>query len=73
MPNAKSCPMFSIRPMSQISPRCGAYVRDFASSTTYQTDSWLLDQEVEGYYDLGLRVPDDVTLLWTDDTYVSLL
>lgn len=27
----------------------------------------LLDKEVEGYYDDGLRVPDDVTLLWTDD------
>ena len=29
------------------------------------------DQEVVGYYDDGMRVPDDVTLLWTDDKYVA--
>ncbi|KAG6899848.1 hypothetical protein C0993_006271 [Termitomyces sp. T159_Od127] len=28
---------------------------------------WVVDQEVEGYYDDGLQVPDYVTLLWTDD------
>lgn len=26
------------------------------------------DEEVEGFYDDGMRVPDDITLLWTDDT-----
>lgn len=26
-----------------------------------------VDKEVEGYYEDGLRVPDDVTLLWADD------
>ena len=31
----------------------------------------LADKEVEGYYDDGMRVPDDVTLLWTDDKYAS--
>ena len=38
--------------------------------------SWLLfyiDKEVEGYYDDGMRVPDYVTLLWTDDKYVDVL
>lgn len=30
----------------------------------------LLDKEVEGYYDDGMRVPDYVTLLWSDDKYV---
>ncbi|KAK0200680.1 glycoside hydrolase family 115 protein [Desarmillaria ectypa] len=30
---------------------------------------WTLYQEVEGYYDDGMRVPDDVTLLWADDTW----
>ena len=32
--------------------------------------SWLFfftDKEVEGYYEDGMRVPDYVTLLWTDD------
>jgi hypothetical protein len=28
---------------------------------------WALFTEVKKYYDAGLRVPDDVTLLWTDD------
>lgn len=27
------------------------------------------DKEVEGYYEAGLQVPEDVTLLWTDDKY----
>ncbi|KAK0445622.1 uncharacterized protein EV420DRAFT_1717306 [Desarmillaria tabescens] len=30
------------------------------------------DQEVEGYYDDGMRVPDDVTLLWADDTWGNM-
>ena len=29
------------------------------------------DKEVEGYYEDGMRVPDYVTLLWTDDKYVN--
>lgn len=29
-----------------------------------------IDQEVLGYYVDGMRVPDDVTLLWADDTLV---
>ena len=28
------------------------------------------DKEVQGYYEDGMRVPDDVTLLWSDDKYV---
>ncbi|KAF5353373.1 hypothetical protein D9756_008047 [Leucocoprinus leucothites] len=28
---------------------------------------WTLYQEVEGYYDDGMRVPDYITLLWADD------
>ena len=28
---------------------------------------WALFTEVKKYYEAGLRVPDDVTLLWTDD------
>ena len=31
------------------------------------------DKEVEGYYEDGMRVPDYVTLLWTDDKYVDVL
>jgi Glycosyl hydrolase family 115/Gylcosyl hydrolase family 115 C-terminal domain len=30
---------------------------------------WTLYKEVQGYYAAGLRVPDDVTLLWADDNW----
>ncbi|KAI0049026.1 glycoside hydrolase family 115 protein [Auriscalpium vulgare] len=30
---------------------------------------WALYKEVEGYYDQGMRVPDDITLLWSDDNW----
>lgn len=33
---------------------------------------WCLYKEVQGYYDQGLRVPDDVTLLWSDDNWGNL-
>ena len=34
--------------------------------------SWALYKEVQGYYERGLRVPDDVTLLWCDDNWGNL-
>ncbi|MDR3734104.1 MAG: glycosyl hydrolase 115 family protein [Acidobacteriaceae bacterium] len=30
---------------------------------------WALYKEVQGYYEGGMRVPDDVTLLWCDDNW----
>lgn len=30
---------------------------------------WCLYKEVQGYYERGLNVPDDVTLLWADDNW----
>ena len=30
---------------------------------------WALYKEVQEYYEKGLRVPDDVTLLWCDDNW----
>ncbi|KAF8968832.1 hypothetical protein BDZ97DRAFT_1654513 [Flammula alnicola] len=30
---------------------------------------WALYKEVEGYYDDGMRVPDYITLLWSDDNF----
>jgi hypothetical protein len=30
---------------------------------------WALYKEVQDYYDAGMRVPDDVTLLWCDDNW----
>jgi hypothetical protein len=33
---------------------------------------WALYKEVQGYYEHGMRVPDDVTLLWSDDNWGDL-
>lgn len=33
---------------------------------------WALYKEVQGYYDHGMRVPDDVTLLWCDDNWGNI-
>ncbi|MDE1548938.1 glycosyl hydrolase 115 family protein [Jeotgalibaca caeni] len=33
---------------------------------------WALYKEVMDYYEAGLRVPDDVTLLWSDDNFGNL-
>jgi hypothetical protein len=33
---------------------------------------WCLYKEVQQYYDEGLRVPDDVTLLWSDDNFGNI-
>ena len=30
---------------------------------------WCLYKEVQGYYEAGMRVPDYITLLWTDDNW----
>src|SRR5579883_1057944 len=33
---------------------------------------WALYKEVQDYYDKGMRVPDDVTLLWCDDNWGNI-
>ena len=33
---------------------------------------WALYKEVQGYYDAGMRVPDDITLLWCDDNWGNI-
>lgn len=33
---------------------------------------WALYKEVQGYYERGVRVPDDVTLLWCDDNWGNI-
>lgn len=34
--------------------------------------AWALYKEVQEYYEQGMRVPDDVTLLWCDDNWGNL-
>jgi Glycosyl hydrolase family 115/Gylcosyl hydrolase family 115 C-terminal domain len=33
---------------------------------------WCLYKEVQEYYDAGMRVPDDITLLWSDDNWGNI-
>jgi len=33
---------------------------------------WALYKEVQAYYEAGMRVPDDVTLLWCDDNWGNI-
>ncbi|KAG8962878.1 hypothetical protein FRC03_003665, partial [Tulasnella sp. 419] len=33
---------------------------------------WTLYQEVQGYYEKGMKVPDDITLLWSDDNWGNI-
>ncbi|EJD06938.1 uncharacterized protein FOMMEDRAFT_152276 [Fomitiporia mediterranea MF3/22] len=34
---------------------------------------WVLYTDVLGYYDDGMRVPDDITLLWSDDNWGNMV
>ena len=34
--------------------------------------TWMLYKEVQEYYERGMRVPDDVTLLWCDDNFGNI-
>ncbi|WP_263358947.1 glycosyl hydrolase 115 family protein [Acidicapsa ligni] len=44
------------------------------STPTLKTDPqvWALYKEVQQYYEKGMRVPDDVTLLWCDDNWGNI-
>jgi hypothetical protein len=44
---------------------------DHADPQTVPQD-WALYKEVQEYYEKGMRVPDDVTLLWCDDNWGNL-
>ncbi|MBV9848948.1 MAG: glycosyl hydrolase 115 family protein [Armatimonadetes bacterium] len=46
--------------------------REVNPDVTRVPQMWCLYKEVQGYYDQGLRVPDDVTLLWSDDNFGNL-
>ncbi|CDO68754.1 Glycoside Hydrolase Family 115 protein [Trametes cinnabarina] len=42
------------------------------SDVTHIPQVWTLYKEVEGYYDDGMRVPDDIALMWTDDNWGNI-
>ncbi len=41
-------------------------------SHSFLPQVWALYKEVQSYYEKGMRVPDDVTLLWSDDNWGNL-
>jgi hypothetical protein len=51
--------------------------RKIISNVYYQhadgvPQDWVLYKEVQEYYEKGMRVPDDVTLLWCDDNWGNI-
>ncbi len=46
--------------------------REVDSDLTKVPQVWALYKEVQGYYERGMRVPDDVTLLWCDDNWGNI-
>ena len=67
----KSCRMYTTSRMSPWSPRCGVSVGVPPLHCRFLSihARWI-DKEVQGYYEEGMTVPDDITLLWTDDKWV---
>lgn len=43
-----------------------------APNVTEVPQVWCLYKEVQAYYEKGMRVPDDVILLWTDDNWGNI-
>ena len=46
--------------------------RNLTPTLAADPQMWALYKEVQGYYEKGMRVPDDVTLLWSDDNWGNL-
>lgn len=47
----------------------GAVFNDTGLTVTDIPQMWCLYKEVQGYYQAGMRVPDEITLLWADDNW----
>ena len=46
--------------------------QDINPDVTKVPQLWCLYKEVQEYYEKGMRVPDDVTLLWSDDNWGNI-
>jgi hypothetical protein len=46
--------------------------REVNPDVTQVPQLWALYKEVQDYYEKGMRVPDDVTLLWCDDNWGNI-
>ena len=45
---------------------------ELGDKTNQMPQSWCLYKEIMEYYNEGMRVPDDITLLWSDDNWGNL-
>jgi hypothetical protein len=50
----------------------GIIAEEVNPDVTRVPQSWCLYKEVQEYYNAGMRVPDDVTLLWAEDNWGNL-
>ncbi|HEX3913362.1 MAG TPA: glycosyl hydrolase 115 family protein [Steroidobacteraceae bacterium] len=50
----------------------GILADEFKTEPAKVPQVWCLYKEVMDFYDAGMRVPDDVTLLWADDNWGNL-
>lgn len=48
------------------------YVVPSIRPSRHIADTSALDKEVQGYYESGMTVPDDITLLWVDDNWGNI-
>jgi hypothetical protein len=46
--------------------------RDLDPDLARVPQAWMLYKEVQDYYERGMRVPDDVLMLWCDDNYGNI-
>ena len=50
----------------------GIIAKEVNPDVTKVPQDWALYKEVQDYFEKGMRVPDDVTLLWCDDNWGNL-
>ncbi|WP_308531474.1 glycosyl hydrolase 115 family protein [uncultured Paenibacillus sp.] len=50
----------------------GMIAREMNKDASKVPQLWALYKEVQDYYEHGMRVPDDITLLWSDDNHGNL-
>jgi hypothetical protein len=50
----------------------GIIAREINPDVTKVPQAWALYKEVQDYYEKGMRVPDDVMLLWCDDNWGNI-
>jgi hypothetical protein len=55
-----------------VSDQRAILAREMNPDVTKIPQLWALYKEVQDYYEKGMRVPDDVTLLWCDDNWGNI-